>query len=87
MKTAAVTASGAVGQAGSLGGWSVRATAAAVIRLRKDGVVTGEIVHERSLALDEQDLVSLGGDRLSMGDAGTYFELVSGTVVGSLWFD
>ena len=85
MKTAAVTASGAVSEAGSLGGWSIRATAAAVVRLRKDGVVGGEIVHETSIA--DSEVVSLGDSRLNMGSAGTYVEVVSGTIVGSLWFD
>lgn len=85
MKTAAFTASGAIGQAGSVGGWSIRATAAAVVRLRKDGVVTGEIVHETSIA--DSEVISLGDSRLNMGADGTYVELVSGTIVGSLWFD
>ena len=85
MKTAPVTGSGAVSEAGQLGGWSLRATAAAVVRLRKDGVVTGEIVHETDIT--DSEVVGLGGSRLDMGTAGTYVEVVSGTVVGSLWFD
>jgi hypothetical protein len=87
MKTAPVTASGAVASAGSLAGWSIFASAAAVVRLRKDGVVTGEIVHTATVATDDTEVIALGDSRINMGAAGTYVEVVSGTIVASLWYD
>lgn len=83
--TAGVTAGGANSEVGSLGGWSIRAIAAAELRIRKS-VITGEIIHEVKLATDATDVIAFGNARIDMV-GGTYIELISGVIVGSLWYD
>lgn len=68
--------------ASALHGWSMRATTAAVVNLRKASG-SGDIVASVNIPLNETSNASF--DRPLYIDGGVYVEVVSGAIVGSLW--